>query len=176
MFKKKNYFLFFLGILVPISLTLNVISSSFIFRKLFNNPSDPFSLRHLKNKLSPPKEYSDFHKKNLVKFDIEKIISIEDIDSANLARSKIINFLWGEEKGFPTNLPKIVEKDHYDESYADINELDQINKITIVQDFDINSIQYHFIPKNSNNRVVIYHQGHDGDFIRGKHIIKSLIP
>jgi len=34
---------------------------------------------------------------------------------------------------------------------------------------------YHFIPKNSNHRLVIYHQGHRGDFIHGKELIAALL-
>jgi hypothetical protein len=35
-------------------------------------------------------------------------------------------------------------------------------------EYGVNSIAYLFLPNNTNNQLIIYHQGHDGDFIYGK--------
>ena len=39
----------------------------------------------------------------------------------------------------------------------------------------INSIAYLFIPYESNNKLIIYHQGHDGDFLLGKNTIQFFL-
>ena len=42
-------------------------------------------------------------------------------------------------------------------------------------DYSVNSIAYHFHPINSNNKLIIYHQGHRGDFILGKNTIQFFL-
>ena len=42
-------------------------------------------------------------------------------------------------------------------------------------EYGINSIAYLFLPENSNGKIIIYHQGHDGDFIIGKENINFFL-
>jgi hypothetical protein len=42
-------------------------------------------------------------------------------------------------------------------------------------DYNVNSIAYHFRPKEKNNKLVIYHQGHRGDFFLGIDTIQGLL-
>ena len=42
-------------------------------------------------------------------------------------------------------------------------------------EYDVNSISYLFVPESSNNKLVIYHQGHAGDFYKGKDIIQFFL-
>ena len=44
----------------------------------------------------------------------------------------------------------------------------QIDEITITMKYNVNSIVYLFHPVNSNNKLIVYHQGHSGDFYNGK--------
>jgi hypothetical protein len=52
-----------------------------------------------------------------------------------------------------------------------LNNLNKIDKFTIQMKKPFKSVVYIFNPSNSNNKVVIYHQGHYGDFIKGKNTI-----
>ena len=52
-----------------------------------------------------------------------------------------------------------------------MNNLKQIDKITVNMEHDVNSIAYIFHPEKSNNKLIIYHQGHDGGFVNGKETI-----
>jgi len=90
-------------------------------------------------------------------------------------RTQLIHFIWGE-AGFPTGIkPDIVTEMIEDNRYADLTNLKQINRLVISMPVGINSIGYHFIPQQSNNQLMIYHQGHKGDFVAGKTTIQQLL-
>jgi len=42
-------------------------------------------------------------------------------------------------------------------------------------EYDVNSISYLFIPESSNDKLIIYHQGHGGDFYKGKATIQHFL-
>ena len=53
--------------------------------------------------------------------------------------------------------------------------IERIDKITMIMDYEINSIAYLFLAEESNENLVIYHQGHKGDFIIGKETIQFFL-
>lgn len=106
--------------------------------------------------------------------DVAALISIDEASDVFKLRKQLIYFLWGE-SGLPRSLPSDVEKNLKDRRYQDILSLERIDKITISMEFGLKSIVYHFIPKKSNNKVILYHQGHDGDFIQSKEQINYFI-
>lgn len=99
--------------------------------------------------------------------DVEDLISIREPQDVDKLRSELISILWGK-PGLPATLPSSVEKQFADGRYEDITSLNRIEKLEISMDFGLESIAYHFIPTNSNNRAVLYHQGHKGDFYNSK--------
>ena len=44
-----------------------------------------------------------------------------------------------------------------------------------MMEYDVNSISYLFVPESNNNRLIIYHQGHAGDFYKGKDTIQFFL-
>jgi hypothetical protein len=42
-------------------------------------------------------------------------------------------------------------------------------------EYGINSVSYLFIPEQSNEKLILYHQGHGGDFILGKNTIQFFL-
>lgn len=106
--------------------------------------------------------------------DVAALISIRQQKDVIQARKKLIAFLWGK-PGLPTNLPKVDENYISDTRYSDIPALSRIDKLTIAMEYGIESYAYHFIPKQSNNNVVLYNLGHDQDFYEGKSRIKQLL-
>ncbi len=52
--------------------------------------------------------------------------------------------------------------------YQDLDNLSRLEKFYITQKHNIQSIGYIFHPQNSNHRLLLYHQGHDGGFVKGK--------
>jgi len=107
--------------------------------------------------------------------DADAIVQIASEAQVIAKRKELIKFIWGE-AGFPdSELPDKVEEGTRDERYAGLNNLKQINRIYIPMEWGIDSIVYHFIPLAGNNELVIYHQGHRGDFIHGLDTISALL-
>ena len=112
--------------------------------------------------LETPAEYLDV--------DVDALNTVRsDADVAD-KRAALVTFLWGEAE-LPQSAPADVAKAIADERYADIEALDSIDKLTVRMDYGLESHIYHFQPKTPNDAVVLYHQGHRGDF----HLSKAQI-
>jgi hypothetical protein len=102
---------------------------------------------------------------------VSSLIRIHSEQDITNKQNEIINYVWSGH-GLPKSImPQDVEEDISDSRYHDLTNLQRIDKITYEMDYGINSVSYVFIPKESNNKVIIYHQGHDGDFYAGKDTI-----
>ena len=107
------------------------------------------------------------------KFDTNLIIGIETKEDLNYKKTSLIKYIWKNQ--MPTKLPANIEENFIDDNFRDVKNLQQIDKITIEMEHGINSIAYLFIPYESNNKLIIYHQGHDGDFLLGKNTIQFFL-
>ena len=105
--------------------------------------------------------------------DVESLISIKSEKDIIEKRKQLIQYIWGD-KGFPVSIPSVVERNIKDDRY-ELTNLKAIDKIIVSMDYGLNSIVYHFHPTQSNNRVVIYHQGHRGGFVYGKKTIQFFL-
>ena len=105
--------------------------------------------------------------------DIDSLIKIKSKNDIEEKRSGLIGYIWSNQ-GFPKTLPNI-EKGIDDKNFNNMKNLERIDKITINMDHGINSIAYHFIPKQKNNKLIIYHQGHEGFFAEGKPTIQFFL-
>lgn len=105
--------------------------------------------------------------------DVESLVKISTVDDIINKRIQLVSYIW-KESSIQSSYPENVEKIH-DKRYDDMSNLKEIEKIEIDMEYDVNSIAYHFIPLRSNNKLVIYHQGHDGDFILGKKTIQFFL-
>ena len=103
------------------------------------------------------------------KFDASSIIEIETKNDLNSKRTALINYIWKDQ--MPTKLPTSIEENLIDENFKDVKNLKQLDKITIEMEHGVNSIAYFFTPHESNNKLIIYHHGHAGDFVLEKNTI-----
>ena len=62
-----------------------------------------------------------------------------------------------------------------DSSYKDFQNLKRIDRLTVEMEYGINSISYLFTPEQSNEKLILYHQGHGGDFLLGKDTIQFFL-
>ena len=62
-----------------------------------------------------------------------------------------------------------------DSSYKDFQNLKRIDRLTVEMEYGINSVSYLFIPEQSNEKLILYHQGHSGDFLLGKDTIQFFL-
>ena len=105
--------------------------------------------------------------------DVDSLISIYTIDDVLDKRQELINFIWKNKLPDLNNLT--VTDNVTDLRYEDISNLQSIHKYEIMMDNEVNSIAYHFIPNNMNSDLIIYHQGHAGDFYEGIDTIKFFV-
>lgn len=102
--------------------------------------------------------------------DLNKVISIHNLKEATEKRAELTNFIWGP-NGLPKERPAKVEPGIQDDRYAHLSNLKQIDRLTINMEWGLTSTVYHFIPEQGNNKILIYHGGHDGDVIIAKDLI-----
>ena len=107
------------------------------------------------------------------KFDASSIIEIETKKDLNSKKTALINYIWKDQ--IPTKLPTNIEEHFIDDTFSDIKNLKRVDKITIEMEYGINSIAYFFTPYESNNKLIIYHHGHAGDFSLEKNTLASFL-
>ena len=110
--------------------------------------------------------------------DIDSLIKIDNKSDIDQKRNFLTEFFWNigslqslEDK---LQLPE-VESDISDSRYNDFQNLKRIDRLTVETEYGINSISYLFIPEKSNEKLILYHQGHGGDFILGKNTIQFFL-
>lgn len=101
---------------------------------------------------------------------VNELISIREKTDAQARHAELVSFIWGP-NGFPKEQPAKVEKAIADKRYSDVVNLKQIDRLTVNMEWGLTSTAYHFIPAQPNNKLIIYHGGHDGDFIVAKDLI-----
>lgn len=123
--------------------------------------------------LSEPDIEVDTPSSYVYEMDVSSLVKIKNENDILQKRDSLINFMWNTDH-LPKDLPEI-SKNIYDVRYTDLKNLQQIDKITVNMDYGINSIAYHFIPEKKSNSLIIYHQGHSGDFFNGKKTIQFFL-
>lgn len=103
-----------------------------------------------------------------------ELIKIENKEDIFQKRSELIKFVW-KENSISNKMPDRITENFISLDYNDIENLKQIDKIYVTMEYGVDSKAYHFIPKNAKNSVILYHQGHGGDFLIGKNSIKHFI-
>lgn len=98
------------------------------------------------------------------------VVKPSNVDSLRSAIKKIVFGLSTLPSYFPASISKVI-----DSAYLDLAELGKIEEFRVDLPLGFNSIGYIFYPGKSNNRLVLYYQGHDGDFIFGKSTISYFL-
>ena len=110
--------------------------------------------------------------------DVGSLIKINNEVDIDQKRSLLTEFFWNvgsfHRVTYNTQPPE-VEYDISDSNYSDFQNLKRIDRLTVEMEYGINSISYLFIPKQSNEKLILYHQGHGGDFILGKDTIQFFL-
>lgn len=107
--------------------------------------------------------------------DVAALIGIESETDILARRSQLTLLIWGA-GGLPTAaLPTRVEQDITDERWADADNLARIDRLTTELDWGLDDIIYHFIPEQVNGKLLLYQQGHRGDFIIGERTVRFFL-
>ena len=110
--------------------------------------------------------------------DVGSLIKINSKSDIEQKRNLLTEFFWNvgsfHRVTHNTQTPEI-EYDISDSNYSDFQNLKRIDRLTVEMEYGINSISYLFIPKQSNEKLILYHEGHGGDFILGKDTIQFFL-
>ena len=107
--------------------------------------------------------------------DISSLIEIKNNDDINKKRMELISYIFKNEVNYNTKIPTVIEKNISDNKYSDLRNLDSIDKFVIEMEYGIDSKAYLFLPKIQSGNLIIYHQGHSGDFYNGKETIQYFL-
>ncbi|MDB3956845.1 hypothetical protein N9385_04115 [Candidatus Nitrosopelagicus sp.] len=106
--------------------------------------------------------------------DLEKFVNFKNQNDIIEKQKYMINFIWNEDE-LPKNYPEKIEKNFIDNRFEDLRNLESIEKITVSMEHNVKSIVYIFLAEESNQKLIIYHQGHLGGFINGKNTIQRFL-
>ena len=107
--------------------------------------------------------------------DINSLIHINTENDILELKNQLINFIWIDDDFPNSKLPDNIQTNISNPLYDDFTNLKRIDQFNIKMEHEINSISYLFIPESSNNKLIIYHQGHGGDFYKGKDTIQFFL-
>ena len=114
----------------------------------------------------------------IIQNDLDSLIKINNESDVDEKKNHLIEFFWNVESldrvKYSGQLPQ-VESDISDSRYDNFQNLKRIDKLTVEMEYGINSISYLLVPEESNEKLILYHHGHDGDFLLGKHTIQFFL-
>ena len=109
---------------------------------------------------------------------VDYLIKIDSKSDIDQKRDFLTEFFWDVESlqrvKDKSQLPK-VESDISDSNYKDLQNLSRIDRLTVEMEYGVSSVSYLFIPERSNEKLILYHQGHGGDFILGMDTIQFFL-
>ena len=109
---------------------------------------------------------------------VNSLIKIDSKSDIDQKKEFLTEFFWDvgsfQRVKDKSQLPA-VEIDISDSSYNDFQNLKRIDRLTVEMEYGINSVSYLFIPEQSNEKLILYHQGHGGDFLLGKNTIQFFL-
>jgi len=106
--------------------------------------------------------------------DVKSLIHITSTDDITTKKNELVKYIW-KDRGFPHSTLPLVTHNIDDNRFFDLKNLKRIDKIATLMEYDVNSVAYLFLADQNNNDLIIYHQGHDGDFIKGKNTIQYFL-
>tara|TARA_B100000686_G_scaffold354884_1_gene467960 strand:+ start:7711 stop:8835 length:1125 start_codon:yes stop_codon:yes gene_type:complete len=98
---------------------------------------------------------------------VESLISINSVNDIGKIQTALKNYIWinGD---FPSNkLPAKYEMNISDPISMQLKNLERIDSFTVEMEYGMNSVSYLFQPNDSNQKLVIFHQGHHAISLRG---------
>ena len=118
------------------------------------------------------KDPVDSHYKEV---NVNSLIHIHNESDVFTKRTALINYIWKNPEFSYDTLPTKIEKNISDERFNHLTNLKGIEKITVTMEYNVTSYAYLFVSEKTNNKLVVYHQGHDGDFVQGKTTIQFFL-
>ncbi|MBG98051.1 hypothetical protein CL659_02875 [bacterium] len=107
--------------------------------------------------------------------DVNSLIDIETSQDIESKKIMLESYIWKDDQTFKSKLPSDVQYFYTDKKFDDFQNVERIDRIYVKMNYDVDSTAYMFFPKNPNNELLIYHQGHRGDITFGKSTIEFFL-
>jgi hypothetical protein len=117
---------------------------------------------------------TDYINTSYFETNVRQLIRVQSTEGVKKTRRNLVYFLWGQEQ-LPTAIAKVVVNGHKDKRFSKVQNLSRIDMLSVDMEFNLISTIYHFIPENGNGNVILYHQGHNGDFRLGYEAIGEFL-
>ena len=159
-----------------IGLVIILIISVFIYGLLIGTYKFfPYELLNYSKEIILNEKVENDEKSIIYEKNVESLIHINSKEDIINKKEALVDFIWKGD-GFPiSKMPNKIQKNVTDSRYENLVNLKRIDQINILMEHEVNSISYLFIPENSNNILIIYHEGHAGDFYKGKKTIQFFL-
>jgi len=120
----------------------------------------PFEIiSDIKNSIIPQSESSIRKQIHQDFSEINNLISFENTNDILTKKEMLIKYIWFDDS-LPSTLP-VNHTTNISDELSNLKNLDRIDSFTVEMDYGMNSISYLFLANNSNNKLIIYHQGDD---------------
>ena len=120
----------------------------------------PFEIvSDIKNSIIPQSETSPRVQIHQDFLQIDRLILFENSDEILTKKKILIEYIWSDDN-LPSTLPVDYNIDISDE-LSNLKNLERIDSFTVEMEHGMNSISYLFLANNSNDKLIIYHQGDD---------------
>jgi hypothetical protein len=120
----------------------------------------PFEIMSdLKNSMFPQSQSPPRNQIHQNFSEIGSLISFKNSSDILNKKEMLIEYIWSD-NSLPSFLP-INHTTNITDELSNLKNLDRIDSFTVQMDYGMNSISYLFLANNSNNRLIIYHQGDD---------------
>jgi len=161
---KKYFLLIFILMLSTFSYGVMVTELQIFPYDLFKDIKTKFFNKNI-NLSIQPELYED---------DVSSLVKINNTSDILTKRTLLIQYVWKSSE-LSTSSVLQVENNIFDTKYVNFENLESIDKFSIIMENDVKSIPYLFHSETPNGNLVIYHQGHKGDFIHGSETIQKLL-
>ena len=112
--------------------------------------------------------------------DLDSLIEMHNQADAQAKHQRLIELMWGR-SALPDRLPDALTEDIArqgeagDQRFDTLENLRQIDRLTIELPFGFRSYPYLFHPTESNGQFIVYHYGHGAGFIAGIESIRFFV-
>lgn len=113
-------------------------------------------------------EYYQELDSELAKIDPKRFISISSQVDVVSKRRKLIEFIWGSNE-LPSTSPALIEESIQSERFGELP-VERVDKIVAKMEYGFDSIIYLLHPRQKNNKLIIYHQGHGPDRMEARNL------
>jgi len=155
--------------IIPLIIIVILIPSFFFGVIVGHYQIPPFEvLSNIKQTLTVDPNESNIERLQIYqdKSDMQNLISFETISDIEKTKQNLFEYIWNDSK-LPTNSFAKHDIDIEDEISTKLQNLERIDSFTVEMDYGMDSISYLFLAENTNEKLIIFHQGHDSISLNG---------